>query len=170
VFSLLAVLVALGATDLACAWSVRHVLSIAAREAARVTVSTPLTSRTCQEPMPNATCSIQLAADAAKQSLANAGFNQAVCITPKTPSFSGVLVWVYSCDGIISCNSREGSVCLKIDMTALELGGDKAGISNTRVTLQYPHAGTLGFLARMLPGGLESAFPKAISASASVRN
>jgi len=166
----LAIVLALVAADLARAWGVKHVLSNAAQEAARVTVSTPLTSRTCPEPVPYVPCSIQMAAGAAKQYLANAGFDRASCIAPKTPSFSGVLVWVFSCDGSTACDSTSGSICLKIDMTDLEVGSNKTLISNTRVRLQYPHAWTLRFVTKTLPGGPTLGLPRTLSASAVERN
>ena len=169
-FSLLAVLLLLGAIDLRRAGRTERLLSNAVREAARVTVSTPLTSRNCLEPAPYTPCSIQSAAEAARGSLAKAGFNRASCITPHAPSFSGVLIWVYSCDGSESCDSRNGSVCLKIDRTALELGSDKSIISVTRVTIQYPHAWTLGSIAKLLPRGPSLGLPNALSASAVMRN
>src|SRR5262249_30468718 len=145
-------LLALGIIDFARAMRAKRVLRNAAHEAARLTASTPLTSRNCNEPMRYAPCSIQLAADAAKQSLAIAGFDKAACITPKTPSVSGVLVWIFSCDGGSSCDSQKDSVCMKIDMTALEVGSDKSLISATRITLQYPHTWILGSIPKLLPG------------------
>ena len=168
--SLLVVVLAATAADLARAWGVKQALSIAAQEAARVTVSTPLTSRTCPEPVLHAPCSIQIAAEAAKQYLAKAGFNKAACITPKAPSFSGVLVWVFSCDGSTACDSRSSSVCLKIDMTDLEVGNDKTLISNTRVTLQYPYGWSLGSVLRKLPGNATMGLARSLSASAVMRN
>lgn len=169
-FSLLAIVLAAAAAEFARAWRVQRVLSNAAQAAARIIVSTPLTAQTCPEPVPYAPCSIQLAADAAKKYLTKAGFKQASCITPKAPSFSGVLVWVFSCDGSAACDSSHDSVCLKMDMTNLDVGTNKTLISNTKVTLQYPHAWTVGAVVKALPGRLTMGLPKSITASAVMRN
>jgi hypothetical protein len=81
-----------------------------------------------------------------------------------------VLVWVFSCDGSTTCDSSDGSVCLKIDMTNLEVGTNQTLISNTKVTLQYPHPWTVGSVLKALPGGPTMGLPKSISASAVMRN
>jgi hypothetical protein len=169
IHTLIVILFAIIATDIARAWGVKRVLSNAAHEAARVTVSTPLTSRTCPEPLPSAPCSIQSAADAAKQYLLKAGLEQASCLAPQTPSFSGVLVWAFACDGSTTCQTSNGAVCLEIDMKAFEAGRDGELIPSARVTLLYPHAWTFDGVVKLIPGGAKLRPPRSLAGSALMR-
>src|SRR5262249_45494754 len=91
------VVILVGAIDFGGAYNVKHILTNAAREAARITVSNPLTDQSCTDPTP---CSIEAAADAVKQYLTNARLSAASCINPKAPSSSGTLTWTYSCNNI----------------------------------------------------------------------
>jgi hypothetical protein len=168
---LLVPLFAFASVDLAHAWKTKRLLSNAALEAARITVSTPLAARTCTDRTPDhPPCSIELAASAAKAYLANSGFDRVACLTPNTASFSGVLVWVFSCDGKTTCDTMNGSVCLKIDMTALQVERSGTLIPSTRVTLLYPHDWTLGSALKQLPGGSKIPLPKSLEGSALVRD
>ncbi|MGC2260092.1 MAG: hypothetical protein WA594_17415, partial [Candidatus Sulfotelmatobacter sp.] len=126
----------LGGIDSAYAWKTHHVLANAAHAAAKITISTPLNARNCRDTTP---CSIESAAAAAKSYLLSAGLNQASCIDPKRPSFSGVLVWVFSCDGSSVCNTGDAEVCIKVDMTPVAMQRDGTFIPYTRATVQCPH-------------------------------
>lgn len=150
------------AVDIARAWNEERVLSKAAREGARIAVSIPLNSPGCDR----TPCAIESAAEAVKNSLMNAGLGEASCITPKAPSFSGILVWVFSCDGEATCSSSSSGVCLKIDMTAVVVAKDGAWIPSTRVALEFPHSWTVGSIVSVLPGRLTVPLPKALSADA----
>jgi hypothetical protein len=163
---ILAVL-AVGAVDFAYAWNTRRMLGAAAQEAARITVSTPLNSATCRE---RTRCSIESAADAAKQYLTKAGLGQASCINPKSPSLSGVLVWVFSCDGNADCSTSNGTVCVKIDMTVVVTGENGAWIPWTKATVQYPHRWVLESALNRLPGRPVLPLPKSLSANALLRD
>jgi hypothetical protein len=164
---LILTVLASGAVDFARAWNTQHILGTAAREAARITVSTPLNSATCRDRTP---CSIESAADAAKQSLTKAGLGQASCIDPKGPSLSGVLVWVFSCDGNADCHTNNGTVCVKIDMTIIVAGQNGAWIPWTKATVQYPHSWALESALNRLPGRPVLPLPKSLSANALMRD
>ena len=154
------------AVDIARAWAKERVLSKAAQEGARIAVSTPLNSPGCDQ----TPCAVESAAEAVKNSLMNAGLSEASCITPKTPSFSGILVWVFSCDGEATCSASNGGVCLKIDMTAVVVTKDGAWIPSTRVTLEFPHSWTVGAIVSVLPGRLTVPLPKTLSSEALTAN
>lgn len=164
---LLMAVFAVGAVDFAYAWNTHHILETAAREAAQITVSTPLNSATCRDRTP---CSIESAADAAKQYLTQAGLGQASCINPKSPSLSGVLVWVFSCDGNADCSTSNGTVCVKIDMTVVVVGQNGAWIPWTKATVQYPHSWALQSVLNRLPGRPLLPIPKSLSANALMRD
>ena len=155
------------AVDIARAWEKERVLSKAAREGARVAVSIPLSSLDCTDRTP---CAIESAAEAVKNSLTNAGLSEASCITPKSPSFSGIVVWVYSCDGETTCSANGGAVCVKIDMTAVVVAKDGAWIPSTRVTVEAPHRWAVGSLVSLLPGRLRMSLPRALSMEAVTAN
>jgi TadE-like protein len=165
--SLVLAVFAVGAVDFAYAWNAQHILESAAREAARITVSTPLNSATCRDRTP---CSIESAADAAKQYLIKAGLGQASCINPKSPSLSGVLVWVFSCDGNANCSTSSSTVCVKIDMTIVITGQNGAWIPWTKATVQYPHSWALESVLNRLPGRPVLPLPKSLLANALMRD
>jgi hypothetical protein len=153
------------AVDIERAWRKEHVLSKAAEEGARIAVSIPLNSPGCDR----TPCAIESAAEAVKNYLMNAGLSKASCITPKAPSFSGILVWVFSCEEEATCSSSNSGVCLKIDMTAVVVE-DGAWIPSTRVTLEFPHSWTVGSMVSLLPGRPMVPLPRALSADALTPN
>jgi hypothetical protein len=153
--------------DFARTWKARHVLANAAEQAAKVNVSTPLNVENCQDRTP---CPVEWAAAAAKQHLLQAGMSQAACINPNRPSFSGVLIWVFSCDGSSACKTSEDTVCIQVDMTPVARAQNGAFIPFTRVTVQCPHNWAVAFVLKLLPGKATATFPKSVSASALARN
>jgi hypothetical protein len=155
-------LIALAVVEFARVRSVQHTLADAAHVAARITVSNPLNAKGCSDAMP---CPIESAARAAKTSLLKAGLNEASCLNSKRPSFSGILVWVFSCDGRTDCNTSDRAVCVKINMTAATIAPTGAIESYADVTVQYPHAWTVGPLLNLFPGAA-ARLPKSLSTSA----
>jgi hypothetical protein len=129
---------ALGSAAFIQAWNMKSILSNGAKEAAQVAISAPLTAKSCA----GTPCTIESAAAAVKQRLINARLGRASCLTPNHPSFSGVLVWVFSCGAVSSgdCNSKIRAVCLKIDMTVTIAGPNQTRVPCTRVTVLYPSA------------------------------
>jgi hypothetical protein len=161
-----------GLIDSALAWETRLVLSGAARAAAKVTVSTPLNTKNCG----GTPCSIESAAGAAKSYLIGAGYSQASCIDPEKPSFSGVLVWAFSCDPSVAadraanfCDTSDGAVCVKVDMTAAEIQRDGTIVPYTRATVQYPHSSMMASILSLLPERLEPRLAKSVAGSAMLR-
>lgn len=137
VFALVIAALALSAAAFAEAWRTKSILLNAAEEAARIAVATPLDAKNCLDRTP---CSVESAAATAKQYLTNAGLAQASCIMPERPSFSGVLVWWFSCDATeaSNCDSSVRALCLKIDMTAFIEGPNKSWVPCARVTVRDP--------------------------------
>ncbi len=167
-----AAVVVVGLIDSALAWKTKLVLSAAARAAAKVTVSTPLSARNCG----GTPCSIESAAAAAKSYLIGAGYSQASCIDPQKSSFSGVLVWAFSCDPGVAgdraanfCDTSDGAVCLKVDMTVVEIQRNGTIVPYTRATVQYPHASMMASILRLLPERLVPRLAKSVAGSAMLR-
>ncbi len=131
---------AVGVSDFGGAYNLKHILTNAAREAARITASNPLSDSSCTTTTP---CSIEAAADAVKQYLTNAGLSAASCINPTSPSSSGTLTWTYSCSNITLTINR-----------GLVLSGGASGtvIPSVQVTLSYPYTWTFGRVIGLLNG------------------
>jgi Flp pilus assembly protein TadG len=163
----------LGIVDTALAWKTRLDLSAAARAAAKVTIVTPLNAKNC-----GATpCSVESAAAAAKAYLLTAGLNQATCIDPQKPSFSGVLVWTFACDGTTSdgqlsneCDTSGSNVCVKVDMTAVEIRKDGTIVPYTKATVRYPHRWIMTSALKFLPERLTPHLPNSVAGTALLRN
>lgn len=167
-----ATVAAVGLIDSALAWKTKSVLSGAARAAAKVTVSTPLSAKNCA----GTPCSIKSAAAAAKSYLIGAGYGQAGCIDPQKPSFSGVLVWAFSCDPSVAgnraanfCDTSDGTVCVKVDMTAAEIQRNGTIVPYMQATVQYPHGSIMAPILRLLPERLEPRLEKSVAGSARLR-
>ena len=154
------VVIVVGVLDFGQAYNVKHMLTNASREAARITVSSPLTDSngSCQGADPP--CSIQAAAEAAKTYLTNAGQSKASCITPATQSSGSVatLKWTYTCTNGVS---------LTIDRSLVVSGGPNGTvIPSAKVTLSYPYTWTLGRVIGLLPGNLTLSLPSTLTTSA----
>ena len=167
-----ATLVVVGLIDSALAWKTKLVLSAAARAAAKMTVSTPLSAKNCA----GTPCSIESAAAAAKSYLIGAGYSQAACIDPQKPSFSGVLVWAFSCDASMAgdraanfCDASDAAVCVKVDMTAVEIQRKGTIVPYTRATVQYPHGSMMASILKLLPERLAPRLAKSVAGSAMLR-
>jgi len=147
-----------GAIDFGGAYNVRHILTNAARESARITASNPLTDSSCTDPTP---CSIEASADAVKQYLTNAGLSVASCINPKSPSSSGTLTWTYACNNV-SLTINRGFV--------ISPQGSSTVIPSTQVTLSYPFTWTFSRIIGLLVGGATSNVPSTLTATAVMQN
>jgi len=122
----------IGVADFGEAYNLKHIITNAAREAVRITVSNSVTSATCSGAIP---CSIAAAADAARQYMINAGLSQASCINPGSPTSSGANAWTYS------CGSSGKIVTLTIDRGYTFTGADGTVLC-AQVTLSYPYTWT----------------------------
>jgi Flp pilus assembly protein TadG len=153
------VVTAVAVVDFGRAYNTKHILVNAAREAARITVSNPLSDAngSCQGADPP--CSIQAAAEAVKTYLTNASLSQASCITPGTPSSGSLatLKWTYTCD----------SVTLTIDRSLVVTGGPNGTvIPSAQVTLSYPYTWTLNGVIGLLVKGATMSLPTTLTTSA----
>ncbi len=125
-----------GIWDFGAAFALKQKTTNAAREAARIVVSTSLTDASCTSITP---CSIVAAANAVIQYLNNAGLN-ASCISPGSPTSSSELTWTYSC-------SNGASLVINRGYAVAGAGGSL--VPSTQVVLSYPYQ---WWLARFLPG------------------
>jgi Flp pilus assembly protein TadG len=152
----LLVVLAVGVIDFGQAYQLKQNLVNAAREAARITVSNPVTSLTCTGAIP---CSIQAASDAAKQYLVNAAMNQASCINPGSASASGQS-WTYSCNGVTLVINRG---------LTMPIGGGIVAPS-TQVTLSYPYTWTFGNIIGLLVPSSAISLPATLTTVYSMQN
>lgn len=125
-----------GIFDFGTAFALRQKMTNAAREAARIVVSSPLTDQNCSSSIP---CSIVAAVNAAVQSMANAGESLS-CVQPASPTSSGTLEWTYTC-------ANGASLVINRGYAIAASGGGL--LPATQVTLVYPFSWRLG---PFLPG------------------
>lgn len=116
-----------GAFDFGSAFATKQKLTNAAREGARIAVSTPSnlvdSNGNACSPAP---CNIQTAAAAVAAYLTNAGLN-ATCIQSSTPSQGSYQDWTYACSGITLEINRGAYFQVASGL-----------VSATQVTLTYP--------------------------------
>jgi Flp pilus assembly protein TadG len=125
-----------GVMDFGAAFTLRAKMTNAARDAARIMASSPLSDLSCTSSTP---CSVVAAATAAVNYMTNAGVNLS-CISPGTPTTSGTLQWTYSC---------ANGTLLVINRGYTYTDSSGSLIQATQVTLAYP---VQLKLARLLPG------------------
>ena len=151
-----------GSVDFGRSYNTRHVLTNAAREAARIAVSNPMNifNAKC-----SGDCAIQAAADATKAYLVNAGFSQANCIDPANPNPAGPPTWTFTCTG-----ANKG-VSLAIDHNFIVTGG-AAGLPfpATQVTLTYPFTWTFQNVIGLLVKGSNPNLPTTITTTVVMQN
>jgi Flp pilus assembly protein TadG len=151
-------ILAIGISDMGGAYNLKHILTNAARDAARITVSNDLQNSSCPDTTP---CSIEGAADAAKQYLVNAGKGTASCINPKSPTSSGTLTWTYACNNVSLTINKKKNVA----------GGALGSIVvSTQVTLTYPYTWTFGRLIGLLVNGSTITLPATLTTSVVMEN
>jgi Flp pilus assembly protein TadG len=121
----LLLLLLVGIFDFGSLFALRQKMTNAAREAARIVVSSPLTDSSCSSSTP---CSIVAAANAVMQSMANASASVS-CIQPGSPTSSGTLAWTYSC---------ANGTSLVINRGYSFAGPGSTVVPATQVTLVYP--------------------------------
>jgi len=150
VLPLLLLLIA-GVWDFGSAFLLKDKMTNAAREGARIAVSTPLNSADCSSSTP---CSIVAAANAVRQYMSGAG-NDAGCIVPEQPaSFAAPDRANYLC---------ESGIALEIDRGAV-IETETGSIPATRVTLTFPVRWML--IGRLL----SSVLPQTISTTVTMQN
>jgi Flp pilus assembly protein TadG len=125
-----------GIFDFGTAFALRQKMTNAAREAARIVVSSPLTNQNCLSTTP---CSIVAAVNAMAAYMNGAGASLS-CVQPASPTTSSALEWTYTCpDGT--------EIVINRAYTVSASGG--ALLPATRVTFVYPFTWRL---ASFLPG------------------
>jgi TadE-like protein len=136
-----------GIIDFAKAYNTKHVMSNAAREAARMIVSTPLSNSSCpsgwdpSSPGSGTPCPVQAAAISVANYMSDAGLTAASCLTSASPTYSGTRTWTYTCS----------NVTLVINKAYVIPGvGGGSSISGTHVTLSYPYTFIFGRIVGLL--------------------
>lgn len=147
---LLLVLV-VGIIDFAQAYNTKHITSNAAREAARLLSSTPLSDSSCptawtiNSPGSGTPCAVTATAKTVSNYLTAAGLNQGACLNTTAATFAPVLTWTYSCNNVTL-------VIYKAYQTPNSYG-TTAPILSTKVTLSYPYTFMFGrIIGLLLPG------------------
>lgn len=142
--------VAMGVIDFAHAYNTKHIMVNAARGAARIMASTPLSNSSCPSgwkitsPGSGVPCAVQTAADSVKSYLTAAGLNTAACLNASSATFSSPMTWTYSCN----------SVTLVINKAYVVSGGANGySIPSTRVILSYPYNFFFGRIIGLLVKG-----------------
>jgi|GEM_PF-913484 len=146
---LLLVLV-VGIIDFARAYNTKHVTSNAAREAARLISSTPLSDSGCpsawsiNSPSSGTPCAITATAKTVSNYLTDAGLSLGACLNTASPTFSSVLTWTYSCKNV-TLVIYKAYHAPNYDNTST--------IVSTKVTLSYPYTFMFGrIITLLLPG------------------
>ncbi len=147
---LLLVLV-VGIIDFAHAYNTKHITSNAAREAARLLSSTPLSDSSCptawtiNSPGSGTPCAVQATAKTVSNYLTASGLNQGACLNSTSATFAPVLTWTYSCNNVTL-------VIYKAYQTP-NPSNSTSPILSTKVTLSYPYTFMFGrIIGLLLPG------------------
>ena len=147
---LLLVLV-VGIIDFAQAYNTKHVTSNAAREAARLISSTPLSDSACptawtiNSPGTGTPCAITATAKTVSNYLTDAGLSQGACLNTASATFSSVLTWTYSCNNVKLVIYKAYQAPNPYDSTQ--------PIFSTKVTLSYPYTFMFGRIIGLLVPG-----------------
>jgi Flp pilus assembly protein TadG len=147
---LLLVLV-VGIIDFAHAYNTKHITSNAAREAARLISSTPLSDSNCpvawtvNSPGSGTPCAVTATAKTVSNYLTAAGLNQGACLSTASPTFTPVMTWTYSCNSVTLVIEKIYDAPNPYDASQ--------PIKSTRVTLSYPYTFMFGrVIGLLLPG------------------
>lgn len=143
-------LLTLGILDFGSMFALKAKLTNAAREAARIVVSTPLSNVNCTGTVP---CPIQAAVNDVKNYLNNAGVD-ASCFDSTTASSSTALSWTFTCGNGASIEINRGVLITSGTLT----------VPSTRVVLTWP---VKWQLAGFLPA---SSFPNNVDAIVTMAN
>jgi Flp pilus assembly protein TadG len=143
-------LLTLGILDFGSTFALKAKLTNAAREGARIVVSTPLSNVNCSSSVP---CPIQAAVNDIKLYLTNAGVD-ASCFDANSPSNSTTLSWTFTCSNGASIEINRGLLLTTGTLT----------VPSTRVVLTWP---VKWKLSGLLPA---SSFPTAVNAVATMAN
>jgi Flp pilus assembly protein TadG len=146
---LLLVLV-VGIIDFAGAYNTKHIVTNAARLAARTLSSTPLSvydpscSWNKSSPGSGTPCPVQGVAISVSNYLTQAGLTKAVCLATASGAYTSPFQWTYSCNGVTLFVNKN----LQVSNGALG-----APVVSTEVTVSYPYYFSFGkIIGLLLPG------------------
>jgi Flp pilus assembly protein TadG len=144
----LLLVLAVGIIDFARAYNTKHITSNAAREAARLISSTPLSDSNCptawtiNSPGSGTPCAVTATAKTVSNYLTAAGLSQGACLNTSSATFAPVLTWTYSCNNVTL-----------VIYKAYQTPNPTAPILSTKVTLSYPYTFMFGrIIGLLLPG------------------
>ena len=147
---LLLVLV-VGIIDFAQAYNTKHITSNAAREAARLISSTPLSDSSCptpwtiNSPSSGTPCAVTATAKTVSNYLTDAGLTLGACLNTASPTFTPVLTWTYSCNNV--------TLVIYKAYQAPNPYNSTQPILSTKVTLSYPYTFMFGRIIGLLVPG-----------------
>lgn len=140
------------------AFNLKQKMANAAREGARIVVSSSMSDNTCSTSSPP--CAIQAAAAAVADYMTQAGEN-ASCINPSAPTSSAASTWTYGCSDGTS---------LTIDHNSYFTSSTGETITGTKVTLTYPYRWFFTDILKLLVPNSSLALPTTLAESAFMQN
>jgi Flp pilus assembly protein TadG len=150
-----------GIMEFTGAYNLKQKEANAAREGARIAVSTNVSDVTCTSTIP---CSIQAAAQAVANYMTNAGVNSS-CIDPSSLSYTGYMTYSYTCaNGISLTINRE------YGFTYTPSGGSPTALFGTKVTVTYPYTWSFNRIIKLLAPGSNIGLPTTLTESAVIKN
>ncbi|HEX5411701.1 MAG TPA: TadE/TadG family type IV pilus assembly protein [Terriglobia bacterium] len=150
-----------GIIDFAGAYLLKQKEANAAREGARIAVSTNVTDITCTSTTP---CSIQAAAQAVANYMTNAGVDSS-CISPSSLTYTPYMTYSYTCTNGISLK-----IYREYGYTYTPSGGSPIAIFGTKVTVTYPYTWSFNKIIGLLIPGANLALPSRLTESAVMKN
>lgn len=144
----LLLILVVGIIDFGKAYNTKHVMSNAAREAARMIVSTPLSDSSCpsgwqsSSPASGTPCPVQAAAITVANYMTNAGLGAAACLNSATPTYSTLMTWTYTCNGV--------TLVINKAYQYPAYGSTTSTIAGTDVKLSYPYTFMFGRVVGLL--------------------
>lgn len=127
----------------------------AAREGARVMVSTNLTDSSCS----SGYCSVQASVAAIANYMTNAGIDSS-CLNSASPSPTGPPAWTYSCKGIT----------LTIDNQYVYTPSGGSPVTGTQVTVTYPFNWFFNNIIKLLVPNASLSVPNSLTETAVMQN
>lgn len=150
-----------GVIEFSGAYNLKQKEANAAREGARIAVSTNVTDTTCTSTIP---CSIQAAAQAVANYMTNAGVDSS-CIDPSSLQYTGYMTYTYTCaSGISLTINRE------FGYTYTPSGGTPIALFGTKVNVTYPYNWSFNRIIKLLVPGSTIGLPATLTESAVMKN
>lgn len=148
----------MGVVQFAGAFNLKQKMANAAREGARIMVSSVLAGSGCTSSAQN--CSAQAAAQAVANYMTEAGVDSS-CISPTGLTSTGTETWSYTCKSGIS---------LTINHLYVYTPTGGSPVTGTQVTLTYPYTWFLNDILQPLVPGANISLPKDLTETAVMQN